>query len=253
MSQHNHDHGNLPPSLLRGDHRFVDLTGPDPRLEGGRWRRLRLAVADHLAEPVAADDHQRARLAGVRAYQRELVARSQAVLRQRVLDGWWLGPAPYGYQRRHDQISDAGTGHPTSGYRLAVDPARAPTVRLIFGWTLHSDLTARQVAGRLAAAPHRHPLPGDPASGQPWPWTPELIRRILTNPAYLGYSVWGRTHHRRRRPQAVWVWSTQQTHPALISSTIFWVVQDRQRLDLHATAHPDRLRVDDEDEHREAA
>jgi len=33
---------------------------------------------------------------------------------------------------------------------------------------------------------------------------------------------------------------------------VFWAVQDRQRLDLHAAVHPDRLPVDDENDHREA-
>jgi hypothetical protein len=220
---HIHDHNEtVLRSLLRGDPRFADLTGPDQRIEGGRWRRPRLAAADHLAEPVADNDHWRARIAGVRAYQRELARRSQAVLRpNRVQDGWCLGPAPYGYRRRHQNI-DAGTGHPIAGYRLAIDrprPNRAADLRLDPARRPQHPPDRRPAGCRPAPPPppqrpgQRPALAVDPRPDPPHPDQPHLPRLLD-----LG------THPSPPAPpQSAWVWSAQPAHPALITSKVFWV------------------------------
>jgi hypothetical protein len=177
-------------------------------------------------------------LAGIHLYQQLLGLRAHDVLRQRVGDGWWIGRAPYGYQRHPHQITTSAS-RPATRYRLTVDPTRAPTVPVIFDWTLRHGLTARQVAGRLATDPQRHPLPTDGISTQPWPWTPDVVRGILTNPTYLGYSVWARTFRGRRRGPNEWVWSGQPTHPALIKPAVFWAVHSRLHPNPDHTAEPD--------------
>ena len=179
-----------PRTLLRGTSLSLDPNA-DPRADATWPRRLQLAIADYLDGGTNHHDggtnHHQDMLAGIHLYQQLLGLRAHDVLRRRVGDGWWIG-RPLRHQRHPHQITTSAS-RPATRYRLAVDPTRAPTVPVIFDWTLRHGLTARQVAGRLATDPQRHPLPTDGISTQPWPRTPDVVRGILTNPAYLGYSV----------------------------------------------------------------
>lgn len=199
--------------------------GPDRRDRW--WRRLRLALADLLAPPTPRHTEWWTQAAAVRRYQQELADRAATALTERVRAGWWLGPAPYGYR-----LTQASGGR----HRLAVDDHRAPAARHIFTWHTLDQLTVGQICRRLTADPDRHPAPVDPRSGQPRPWTPKIVRGVLTNPAYLGYSVRRRhTGDGRALPPEAWLWSDQPAHPALIDPETFRAAYYR----LHPNHSPD--------------
>jgi hypothetical protein len=75
-----------------------------------------------------------------------------------------------------------------------------------------------------------------------------VIGGILNNPAYLGYSVWARTHHGRRLDPASWIWSAGPAHPAVVKRDVFWAIYDRRNPqpdpddDLDEAEHDDRRR-----------
>ncbi|MFD8494852.1 recombinase family protein [Amycolatopsis sp. NPDC059657] len=187
----------------------------------GRWQRLREALADYLTSPYAHDDWHETVHQGVRAYQRELGWRSRSALRQRTLDGWWLGPAPYGYVlERHWVEAESGRGR--WRHRLVVDGLRAPVVPLIFTWYLRDKVGERAIVRRLID--QECPQPADPASGRSRAWSPAVVRGILNNPAYLGYVVRGRTLRGLDRPPECWTWSQQPCHRALVEPAMFWAV-----------------------------
>ncbi|HVQ94226.1 MAG TPA: recombinase family protein [Mycobacteriales bacterium] len=190
-----------------------NLTWPDPDQPDEQdrhwWWRFRLALADRLAPGsqrwVQAD--------AVRRYQQQMVDRAAAATTELVRGGWWLGPAPYGYRL---------TRAPGGRHRLAVDDWRAPTVPLVFAWYVHAQLTPARIVRHLTTHPDRHPAPLDPHSGQPRPWTPRIVRGVLTNPAYLGHTVRRRTSDGRAQPPQAWLWSDQPGHAPLVDTGLFW-------------------------------
>jgi recombinase len=79
---------------------------------------------------------------------------------------------------------------------------------------------AERIAGTddpLAAAPR-----GDH-------WTDQSVYQILANPKYSGHMVWGRTSSRtgrwHRMPPEQWVWTTEPTHPAIVTRDIYQTAQ----------------------------
>jgi len=197
-----------------------DLITLDPGPRDRRWWwRLRLALADLLAPPTRRHTERWAQAATVRRYQQELANRAATALTERVRAGWWLGPAPYGYQL---------TRAPGGRHRLAVDDHRAATIRHIFAWHTLDQLTVGQIRRRLTADPDQHLAPVDPHTGQPRPWTTKIVRGVLTNPAYLGYSVRRRrTSDGRPLPPEAWLRSDHPAHPALIDPDTFWAAYYR--------------------------
>jgi site-specific DNA recombinase len=131
------------------------------------------------------------------------------------LEGWNIGPAPYGYladRVPHPVPVKASQGRTKT--RLALDPVRAPVVVQIFTWRVIDKLGAPAIAARLNADPARYPAPGLPG------WTAQLVHVILRNPKYTGHMVFGRRRTRNGRrvqaPPRDWLWSPQPVHPALI-------------------------------------
>lgn len=159
--------------------------------------------------------------AEVREYQLELARRSRSVIRQRTLDGWWLGPAPYGYSLEHHWV-EAEPGRAGWRHRLTVDKVRAPVVPLIFSWYLQDKFRERDIVRILIE--QQHPQPVEPVSGRARAWSPAVVRTILTNPAYLGYVVRNRTQCGADRPPESWTWSRSQCHEALVGRDMFWSV-----------------------------
>ncbi|KAA9159457.1 hypothetical protein FPZ12_020375 [Amycolatopsis acidicola] len=142
-------------------------------------------------------------------------------LRQLTRDGWWLGPAPYGYVLDHRWVEH----HARPGgwrHRLAVDELRAPVVPAIFAWHLHDKLGERAIVRHLVE--QHHPQPLDPVSGRLSAWSPARVRTILNNPAYLGYVVRGRKVRGTEQPPERWTWSRQRSHEALVKPSVFWAV-----------------------------
>lgn len=228
---------------------LINHYSPEPPL---RWyQRARRALAEYLAEPTEHIERRWNATNGVRAYQRELALRAHSVLRQRVRDGWWLGPAPYGYRLRQCWVGDRYC-RANQRHRLIPDWQRAGTVPVIFDWYVHEHLTERAILARLVAHPQQHPQPLDPVTAQQRPWTPDRVRTVLAQPAYLGFSVWGRTTHGQPRLPHGWVWSDQPSHQPLVGPAQFWGAYDRlHRLTVHtehgATNTDDPSSTSDED------
>jgi site-specific DNA recombinase len=131
------------------------------------------------------------------------------------LDGWNIGPAPYGYlpaRVPHPVPVKASQGRTKT--RLALDPARAPVVEQIFTWRVVHKLGMPTIAARLNADPGRYPAPG--AHG----WTTGTVFAILGNAKYTGHMVYGRVRTRNGRrvtvPPDQWLWSPAPVHPVTI-------------------------------------
>jgi len=131
------------------------------------------------------------------------------------MDGWNIGPAPYGYTADripHPVPVKASQGRTKT--RLAPDPVRGPVVTQIFTWRVIDKLGMPTIAARLNADPVRYPAPG--TSG----WSTPTVFVLLNNPKYTGHMVYGRVRNRNGRrvtvPADQWLWSPQPTHPALI-------------------------------------
>ncbi|MGH3394454.1 MAG: recombinase family protein [Streptosporangiaceae bacterium] len=157
-------------------------------------------------------------------------------LTQHALDGWNIGPAPYGYapdRVPHPVPVKAAQGRTKT--RLALDPDRAPVVAQIFTWRTGQHLGTYAIARRLAADPGTYPAP-DPAIG----WTPQAVWKILANPKYTGHMVYGRRRkingRTRAQPPAQWIWSPQPVHPAIVTRKIW----DAAQAEGHATSPDDR-------------
>jgi site-specific DNA recombinase len=136
-------------------------------------------------------------------------------LAEHALDGWNIGPAPYGY--RPDRVPHPVPVKASQGRtktRLALDPARAPVVEQIFTWRVVHKLGMPTIAAKLNADPARYPAPG------PRGWTTQTVYAILGNPKYTGHMVYGRVRTRNGRrvtvPQDQWLWSPALVHPAII-------------------------------------
>ena len=110
------------------------------------------------------------------------------------LDGWNIGPAPYGYladRIPHPVPVKASQGRTKT--RLALDPDRAPVVEQIFTWRTVDKLGMPTIAARLNADPARYPAPGSRG------WTTQGVHTLLRNPKYTGHMVYGR-HPQAQRP-----------------------------------------------------
>lgn len=162
----------------------------------------------------------------IRAYHHELAARGEHTKHADVLAGWWTGPPPYGYRRITQRTRDH-RGQLRTRHLLSLDEHRAPVVPTIYGWYVTDRLPPEQIAHRLAAAPDRYPLPLNHTTGKPRAWTAAVVRGILTNPAYTGYVVRGRTRGGVRQAIRHWTWSIGPSHPALISAAQFRAVHNR--------------------------
>jgi site-specific DNA recombinase len=138
-------------------------------------------------------------------------------LQEHALEGWNIGPAPYGYladRIPHPAPAKAAQGRTKS--RLLPDPARAPVVALIFHWRVDLKLSIPAIVNRLNTDPAAYPAP----DGKPG-WTKRGVVALLSNPKYTGYMVYGRTrtqagHKPRPVPPDQWIWSPEPVHPAII-------------------------------------
>jgi site-specific DNA recombinase len=135
-------------------------------------------------------------------------------LREHSLDGWNIGTPPYGYlgdRQPHPAPHLAAQGRTKT--RLVPDPGRAPVVARIFGLRVYRRLGCAQIARILAADPA---VPAPPAG-----WTRLAVWKILSNPKYTGYMVWGRRRTQGRRTRATspaeWLWTPQPVHEAIIT------------------------------------
>jgi site-specific DNA recombinase len=147
-------------------------------------------------------------------------------LAEHALDGWNIGPAPYGYtpdRVPHPVPVKASQGRVKT--RLALDSARAPVVEQIFTWRVICKLGMPTIAAKLNADPARYPAP---RAGKGW--TTQTVYAILGNPKYTGHMVYGRVRKRNGRRVAVppdqWLWSPQPVHPAIIDLATWQAAQE---------------------------
>ncbi|HET9975415.1 MAG TPA: recombinase family protein, partial [Streptosporangiaceae bacterium] len=145
-------------------------------------------------------------------------------LAEHCLDGYNIGPAPYGYlpaRQPHPAPAKAAQGRTKT--RLVLDPERAPVVEQIFTWRTVDKLGIPTITARLNADPARYPSPA--GNG----WTVPSVWAILRNPKYTGHMVYGRIRTRNKRrvtvPRSEWLWSPEPVHPAIIDLAVWEAAQ----------------------------
>ena len=149
-------------------------------------------------------------------FRLQLKEKTRKGLAEHALDGWNIGPAPYGYlpdRVPHPVPVKASQGR--SKTRLVLDPVRAPVVDQIFTWRMVHKLGMPTMAARLNADPGRYPPP-NPGKG----WTTQTVYAILGNPKYTGHMVYGRVRTRNgcrvAVPQNQWLWTPSPVHPVIV-------------------------------------
>ncbi len=151
-------------------------------------------------------------------YRFQIKEKAWKGLREHALDGWNIGPAPYGYQAEripHPVPVKAAQGRTKT--RLALDPERAPVVAQIYAWRTVDKLGIPEITDQLNADHDTCPPP-NPATG----WTASGVHSILSNPKYTGHMVFGRRRTQGGRrgqwvPPDQWLWTPEPTHPAIIT------------------------------------
>jgi hypothetical protein len=141
---------------------------------------------------------------------------------QHAIDGYHVGPAPYGLAAQrvpHPIASKAAQGR-TKTRLILGDPATVTTVQQIFTWRVLDHLSVRGISARLNTSPTLYPPHRDAG------WTEAHVDKILRNPKYTGHMVYGRTRgrthgHQRNASRDEWIWSPQPTHPAIIDLDVW--------------------------------
>ena len=182
-----------------------------------------------------------------RAERQRIKLRVKAAMTEQAKDGRWLGGRPpFGYR-----LVDTDVPHPNPSKardgkrlrRLEIDPVAAEAVRRIFDMYVNGQLGYKNIAQVLTDDGVLSPSGHDPARNRHrlasrGAWTTGAVRSILMNPSYLGVRAWGRTRGEERLldPEDVsmgskrigrnadttdWVWATEATHPAIVSSELF--------------------------------
>ena len=142
------------------------------------FRRSKVPV-DFVVQPIDDSPEGQAMfnmLAMFGQFERQVIRRrTSAGRRRRVEQGGWLSHyTPYGYDY-----------FPGNGGGLTLNPAEAEAVRLMFK-LYRSGLPLRAIAARLNAD-------GVPMKRGGKTWTPEQVRRLLSNPIYKGEGRAGKT------------------------------------------------------------
>ncbi|MFI6816064.1 recombinase family protein [Nonomuraea sp. NPDC050328] len=151
----------------------------------------------------------------------ELMEMSMRGQRQHAANGYRHGPPCYGYIAELDPDAPPPAGRfgerrPKMRLALHPDGRRADTVAQVFRMRRLERLGEQEIARRLARDLDRHPL----ADGQAM-WCGRQVRRMLAQPKYTGYQVYGRRAGRQGRerptPISAWVWSRRPAHPAIVT------------------------------------
>ncbi|CUU56594.1 Recombinase [Parafrankia irregularis] len=194
-----HDTTSLPATTSR--------PGNGPR--GRRW-----------AHPIASRRASR-RETIISEYHAELGRAGQRAQADLVRAGYHLGPVPFGYRALPVPILD-GAGRAHLRRRLHRDPVTAPTITLIFHLRACQFRSYALIAHQLITAAL---TPQGNGTDRSRLWTPDSVRRIVTNPVYMGWQVWGRTSGGRRADPAQWVVCVD-AHEPLVSELVFTHAQN---------------------------
>jgi DNA invertase Pin-like site-specific DNA recombinase len=162
-------------------------------------------------------------------YRIQLKAKTRKGLEEHALAGYNNGRCPYGYapdRSPHPVPVKASQGRTKT--RLAVDPQAGPWVTQMYEWRVYENLSRDAIALRLDAAG----APSPDGEG----WHPTAVGKILANPKYTGYMVYGRTRNTgksqragqrkvRAVPRDQRTWSPEPSHPALVSRELWDAAQ----------------------------
>ncbi len=159
-------------------------------------------------------------------YRLQLKEKAWQGFREHALEGYNVGPAPYGYAAHripHPAPAKAAEGKTKT--RLMLDPGRAPVVARIFEWRVIDRLGMVTITNRLNADPA---VPAPP--GKAGCWLVSTVAAILANPKYTGHMVYGRTRTQggrrgRKVPPDQWLWSPEPSHPAIITRPLWDAAQ----------------------------
>ena len=175
----------------------------------------------------------------------QLKEKAWAGFTEHTMDGFNIGPAPYGYAaHRIPHPSPVKAGQGKTKTRLMLDPDKAAVVRRIYEWRVIDRLGMHTIANRLNADPAKYPPPGKAGC-----WQVPVIAGILGNPKYTGHMVYGRTRTQggqrgRKVPQDHWLWSPEPAHPVIITRAMWDAAQNAgrehgsSRDDTGLSAHP---------------
>ncbi len=175
----------------------------------------------------------------------QLKEKAWAGFTEHTMDGFNIGPAPYGYAaHRIPHPSPVKAGQGKTKTRLMLDPDKAAVVRRIYEWRVIDRLGMHTIANRLNADPAKYPPPGKAGC-----WQVPVIAGILGNPKYTGHMVYGRTRTQggrrgRKVPQDHWLWSPEPAHPVIITRAMWDAAQNAgrehgsSRDDTELSAHP---------------
>ncbi|RSM65002.1 hypothetical protein DMH04_50030 [Kibdelosporangium aridum] len=176
---------------------------------------------------------QRAALA---AHHAETTRRARAAMVEIVRAGYQIGPPPYGYRALRIRVITPN-GRSKLRAVLVPDWQTAAVVRQIFIWRADHRLKFAVIAARLNSDPRQYPAPVP--SGR---WNAKAVRRIATNPKYVGRQVWARTVAGCPVPTEQWITSAPNAHQQLIDERTFRRAQPGPPdYSLDATDPPDTL------------
>lgn len=178
-----------------------------------------IATTNHVASDNPAefvDTHgNRIQWAVLAAHHAETTRRARQAMVEIVRAGYQIGPPPYGYRALRIRVTDP-TGHSKLRTVLVPDWPTAAVVKQIFTWRADHDLPFTAIATRLNADPRQYPAPVP--NGR---WTAKAVRRVVTNPKYVGRQVWARTVSGRPVPAEQWITSQPHAHEPLIDERTF--------------------------------
>ncbi len=156
-------------------------------------------------------------------YSENLAQEVTRGMREAAARGFFLGSrAPFGYRRI--KVSDGAKERPT----LEVDPAAAPVVKDIFQRSLRGH-GLKEICKALNDR-------GLTNRGKRW--RKNALHYLLTNEAYTGTAVWGRTTTGTQAPDPVRV---PEAWPALVSQELFAQVQRALKERAPAVQRPARV------------
>ncbi len=147
------------------------------------------------------------------AHHAETTRRSRQAMVELVRAGYQIGPPPYGYRALRIRVTDP-SGHSKLRAVLVPDWQTAAVVTQIFTWRADHGSAFAAIARRLNRDPRQYPAP----SGR---WSAQSVRRIVTNPKYVGRQVWARTVAGRPVPVEQWVTSAPKVHEPLVDERTF--------------------------------
>ena len=179
-------------------------------------------------------------------YCRDISIKIRSQLQVKRKNGEFIGAfAPYGYEKS-----------PEDKNKLVVDVYAAEVVRDIFGWKL-SGINQDAIARRLNEQSILSPLEYKRSKGLPYKtsfktkskaqWTPVAVRRILTNPVYVGTLVQGIRTRPNYKIKTVIVneqdkWAIyENAHEAIINPRQFVLVQRLLELDTRTSPRENGL------------